>query len=291
MVNHKYIYWSNLLKMKNIKIEINDENIGYYSLYREPEVAYIELNKNRPHFTDSEIERGLKRGLERPFEEFSAADQRCFGVAFARIDKRTKFIKRKKFNKPIILSGEKIERSKYVEGGYLYNRCHLIGCQLHPFKNDEKNFIIGTRYFNMKGMLPFENKVKDYVEKGGCVLYRVKPYFKEKNILAYGVQMEALSIINNRDDRKLHFNVFVYNKQPGITIDYESGESHVDRSWTELENRLNNECDCVYNIKKIHMFDSACQKQTDKEFYPGIGKMLLKHGGTPCKNCYPQGFR
>lgn len=104
--------------------------------------------------------------------------------------------------------------------------------------------------------------------------------------------MEALSIIDNKENEKLYYNVFVYNKQPGITIYYESGKSYVDGSWTELENRLNNECDCEFNIntKKIHMFNSACQKQTEKKFYPGIGKTLLKHGGIPCKSCYPQGF-
>lgn len=271
-------------------IKINDENIGYFSIYRDPEDIYIELNKNRPSFTDVEIE----RGLERPFEEYSETDQRCFGVAFACIDnKNNTIINRRKSKKPIMLSGKKIERTKYVEGGYLYNRCHLIGCQFHPSKTNNENLIIGTRYFNMNGMLPFENKVKDYLDKGGRVLYRVKPYFKGDNILSYGVQMEALSIISNTEDEELHYNVFVYNKQPGIIIDYESGKSCVDESWVELEKRLNHECDCSFNIntKKIHMFDSACQKQTKKEFYPGIGKILLEHNGILCKSCYPQGFR
>ncbi len=271
-------------------IKINDENVGYFSIYRDPEDIYIELNKNRPSFTDGEIE----RGLERPFEEYSEADQRCFGVAFACIDNKNNTItNRRKSKKPIMLSGRRIEKSKYVEGGYLYNRCHLIGCQFHPSKTNNENLIIGTRYFNIKGMLPFENKVKDYLDKGGRVLYRVKPYFKGDNILSHGVQMEALSIIANKENEELHYNVFVYNKQPGITIDYESGKSCVDESWSELENRLNNIYDCVFNIKtkKIHMPGSACEGKNEyKNFYPGVGKILFAHGGIYCKNCYPQMF-
>lgn len=273
-------------------MKINDENVGYFSIYREPEIAYIVLNKNKPHFMDSEIERGLKG----TFEEYYATNEECFGVAFACIDKdynKDIVLKNSRKNKkPIILSGNKVEKTKYVDGGFLFNRCHLIGLQFRPSKINKENIIIGTRYFNIEGMLPFENKVKEYIDKGGLVLYRVKPYMRENNILADGVQMEALSI-DSKEKIDLRFNVFVYNKQPGITIDYESGKVDVDSSWTELENRLDNECDCLFNIntKKIHMFNSDCQKQTDKKFYPGIGKILLKHGGIPCKNCYPHGFR
>ena len=279
-----------------MKIKINVENVGYYSIYREPEVVYIELNKNRPHFTDSEIERGLKG----TFEDYSTAGERCFGVAFTCIDKEEdkynknvpKYIRKNK--KPIILSGNKIEKTRYVDGGYLFNRCHLIGLQFRPSKTNNENIIIGTRYFNINGMLPFENKVKEYVDKGGRILYRVKPYFRGNDELAYGVQMEALSIIDNKENEKLHYNVFVYNKQPGIDIDYESGKSYVDKSWGELENKLNEECDCVFNIntKKIHVPDSACEKQKGcKKFYPGVSKILLEHRGVYCKNCYPQGIK
>lgn len=277
-----------------MEIKINDENIGYFSIYREPEVTYIELNKNRPQFTDSEIERGLKE----PIEEYCAKNEEGFGIAFARItnkdNNKNKEHTRKRYKKPIILSGNKIEKTKYVDGGFLFNRCHLIGLQFHPSKIKGENVIIGTRYFNIKGMLPFENKVRDYIDKGGCVLYRVKPYFKGDNILSDGVQMEALSIIANKENEELHYNVFVYNKQPGITIDYESGKSYVDESWGELENRLNNICECVFNIrtKKIHMHGSACERKNEhKNFYPGVSKILFEHGGIYCKNCYPQMFK
>ena len=237
-------------------MEINDKNVGYFSIYREPEVAYIELNNNIPQFTDSEIERGLKG----TFEEYCATNKECFGVAFACIDKdyNKDIIPQniRKYKKPIILSENKIEKTKYVDGGFLFNRCHLIGLQFHPSKINNENIIIGTRYFNIEGMLPFENKVRDYVDKGGLILYRVKPYFKRNNQLADGVQMEALSI-DNKVKEELRFNVFVYNKQPGIVINYENGKSHMDESWTKIEERLDNEYDCVFNIstKKIQSWN------------------------------------
>lgn len=274
-------------------MDINDKNVGYFSIYREPEVAYIELNKNIPQFTKDEIERGLKSS----FDEYCATNKEGFGIAFACIDKdyNKEYYKDtmpqniRKNKKPIILSGNKIEKTKYVDGGFLFNRCHLIGLQFRPSEIKNENIIIGTRYFNIDGMLPFENKVRDYIDKGGRILYRVKPYFKRNNQLADGVQMEALSI-DNEVKEELRFNVFVYNKQPGIVINYENGNSHMDESWTKMEDRLNNEFDCIFNIntKKIHKINCACQKQEDKNFYPGIIK-ILKDKGDFCKNCYPKG--
>ena len=155
-------------------MKINDENVGYFSIYREPEVAYIVLNENKPHFSDSEIERGLKG----TFEEYCATNEECFGVAFACIDKNYNkdiaYQNSQKNQKPIILSGNKVEKTKYVDGGFLFNRCHLIGLQFRPSKINKENIIIGTRYFNIDGMLPFENKVWDYIDKCGVVLFRVK---------------------------------------------------------------------------------------------------------------------
>ncbi|MCI8471443.1 MAG: hypothetical protein HFJ35_08405, partial [Clostridia bacterium] len=107
---------------------------------------------------------------------------------------------------------------------YLYNRCHLMGYQLTAENANEKNLITGTRYMNVDGMLPFENMVADYVkETGNHVLYRVTPVFEGNNLLATGVQMEAYSVEDEGDG--ICFNVFVYNVQPGIRIDYATGES------------------------------------------------------------------
>ena len=112
-----------------------------------------------------------------------------------------------------------------VEGNYLYNRCHLIGYQLAGENANNKNLITGTRYFNVSGMLPFENMVDDYIEEhaNNHVLYRVTPIFEGNNLVANGVQMEAYSVEDN--GKGVCFNVYVYNVQPGVSIDYSTGES------------------------------------------------------------------
>lgn len=111
-----------------------------------------------------------------------------------------------------------------VDGKYLYNRCHLIGFQLAGENANERNLITGTRYLNTEGMLPFENLVADYIrETGNHVLYRVTPVFEGANLVASGVQMEAKSVED--DGEGICFNVYVYNVQPGIAIDYATGES------------------------------------------------------------------
>ena len=119
------------------------------------------------------------------------------------------------------------QTTKYnnVDGKYLYNRCHLIGYQLTAENANPKNLITGTRYLNVQGMLPFENMVHDYIkETQNHVLYRVTPVFEGKNLVASGVQMEALSVED--DGAGIKFNVYVYNNQPGIEIDYATGKSH-----------------------------------------------------------------
>ena len=116
------------------------------------------------------------------------------------------------------------EQKKY-NGEYLYNRCHLIGYQLSDEDANELNLITGTRYFNVKGMLPFENQVANYLKENekNHVLYRVTPIFEGNNLLASGVQMEAYSVED--DGKGVCFNVFVYNVQPGVEIDYVTGKS------------------------------------------------------------------
>lgn len=116
-----------------------------------------------------------------------------------------------------------------VDGKYLYNRCHLIGFQLSGENANERNLITGTRYMNVEGMLPFEDMVADYVQDtNNHVLYRVTPIFEGKNLVASGVQMEAQSVEDH--GKGIEFNVFVYNIQPGITIDYATGNSHLEKA-------------------------------------------------------------
>ena len=115
----------------------------------------------------------------------------------------------------------------FVDGKSLYNRCHLIGFQLAGENANERNLITGTRYMNTEGMLPFENMVADYIkETGNHVLYRITPIFAGSNLVASGVQMEARSVED--DGEGICFHVYVYNVQPGVTIDYATGESWED---------------------------------------------------------------
>lgn len=113
-----------------------------------------------------------------------------------------------------------------IKDKYLYNRCHLIGWQLAGENANKKNLITGTRYLNTEGMLPFENRVAEYVKsnQNNHVLYRVTPIFKDNNLLASGIEMEAWSVEDK--GQKVCFNVYCYNVQPGIVIDYATGESH-----------------------------------------------------------------
>jgi DNA-entry nuclease len=114
-----------------------------------------------------------------------------------------------------------------VDGKYLYNRCHLIGYQLTAENANKQNLITGTRYLNVEGMLPFENMVADYVkETGNHVAYRVTPLFDGDNLLASGVVIEGYSIEDKGEG--ICFNVFAYNIQPGVVIDYANGESHLE---------------------------------------------------------------
>ena len=121
-------------------------------------------------------------------------------------------------------SGWQTAKYDHVDGNYLYNRCHLIGFQLTGENANEKNLITGTRYMNVDGMLPFENMIDDYVdETENHVLYRVTPVFEGDELVARGVLMEAYSIEDKGEG--ICFNVYVYNNQPGVVIDYATGES------------------------------------------------------------------
>ena len=121
-------------------------------------------------------------------------------------------------------SGWKTAKYDIIDGKYLYNRCHLIGYQLTAENANEKNLITGTRYMNVQGMLPFENMVAEYVKStNNHVLYRVTPIFEGENLVASGVQIEAESVEDKGEN--ICFNVYVYNVQPGININYSNGES------------------------------------------------------------------
>lgn len=179
---------------------------------------YVVLNDNKPEFTEEDY-------TSNTFENYSELDSlgRC-GVAYANISKETMPTEERGSIGMIKPSGWHTVKYDIVNGKYLYNRCHLIGYQLSGENANEKNLITCTRQMNTEGMLDFENEVAEYVENtGNHVLYRVTPVFEGDNLLASGVQMEAYSVEDNGEG--VSFNVYVYNVQNGIDIDYKTGDS------------------------------------------------------------------
>lgn len=179
---------------------------------------YIVLNDNQPEFTEEEFNKDT-------FEEYSKLDYlgRC-GPAFAKIGIETMPTEERGEIGGIKPSGWQTVKYDSVDGKYLYNRCHLIGYQLTAENANERNLITGTRYMNVQGMLPFENMIAEYVrETKNHVLYRVTPIFEGENLVASGVQIEAKSVEDRGEG--ICFNVYVYNNQLGININYLNGDS------------------------------------------------------------------
>ena len=182
---------------------------------------YVELEGNEPGFTKEEMTLEV-------FEEYSELDAlgRC-GVAYANICPELMPTEEREAIGNVKPTGWQSVQYDNVDGRSLYNRCHLIGFQLAGENANEKNLITGTRYLNVTGMLPFENDVADYVRRtDNHVLYRVTPVFVGTELVARGVQMEAYSVEDAGDG--VCFNVFAYNVQPGVVIDYATGESWLE---------------------------------------------------------------
>lgn len=182
---------------------------------------YIVINNNKPNFSQSEL-------TTKAYENYSPLDNlgRC-GVATASCGKEImpKEGEKRGSISEIKPSGWKQNKYDCVDGGWLYNRSHLIGWQLSAENANKRNLITGTRYMNVEGMLPFENMVADYIdETHNHVAYKVSPIYNGNNLLASGVQIEAYSIEDN--GAGVCFNVYCYNVQPGITINYATGENH-----------------------------------------------------------------
>ena len=179
---------------------------------------YVEMNSNKPEFDELST---------KVFEEYSELDGlgRC-GVAYACVGLEIMPTEERGAIGQVKPTGWHTIKYDIVDGKYLYNRCHLLGYQLTGENANTKNLITGTRYLNVEGMLPFENMVAEYVEvTGNHVMYRVTPHFEGTNLLASGVQMEAYSVED--DGEGVCFNVYVYNTQPGIEIDYATGDSRL----------------------------------------------------------------
>ena len=187
------------------------------------DAPYVVIDDNEPDFQENDYS-------ETSYEYYSDLDElgRC-GVAVSNIGKDLMPTKKRGSIGKVKPSGWHTVKYDNVDGKYLYNRCHLIGYQLTAENANEKNLITGTRYLNVQGMLPFENLTADYVkETGNHVLYRVTPIFEGDNLLASGVLMEAESVEDEGDG--VLFCVYVYNVQPGVTIDYATGKSELAKS-------------------------------------------------------------
>lgn len=269
----------------NISLEFDFAKIPEYS--GEP---YVIINGNVPHFTDEQLS-------TQAYEFYSELDAlgRC-SMVYACIGKEIMPTVERGVIGAVKPSGWHIVKYDCVEGKYLYNRCHLIGYQLTGENSNINNLITGTRYMNTVGMLQFENMVANYiVSTGNHVLYRVTPIFFENNLLASGVHMEAKSVEDN--GAGVLFNVYVYNVQPGVTIDYSTGDSTIEEFVTETESEYNKTTVQVAvsyvlntNTKKFHKTTcSSVQtiKEKNRSDYTGDRENLMKRGYSACKRCNP----
>lgn len=252
--------------------------------------AYTVVNGNQPNFSAAEL-------TTKGYEKYSSIDSlgRC-GVALASCGKE-------------IMPGANEERgsissikpsgwvqAKYdgISGGYLWNRCHLLGWQLSAENANRQNLITGTRYMNINGMLPFENMVADYIrETGNHVAYRVTPIFEGNNLVCSGVQMEAYSIED--EGESICFNVYCYNVQPGIIINYATGESsgpsneETNPPATEDNSSDNNQASSGEMVwipksgKKYHSHSGCSNMKNPSQV---TKEEAEDRGYEPCKKCY-----
>ena len=266
-----------------------------YSMAEIPVYAgspYVELHGNEPYFTEGEL-------TTNSFELYSDLDAlgRC-GTAYACIGQDLMPNEPRGEIGMIKPSGwHTVRYDTVIEDKYLYNRCHLIGYQLTGENANEKNLITGTRSFNLDGMLPFENMVYQYiVEMGRHVLYRVTPVYEGDNLVASGVVMEALS--EEDEGMGIKFCVFCYNVQPGIGIDYATGESWLESPVTDgtsddpgaKEPMDGQDYVLNTNTRKFHYpnCDSADMiKPKNRKEYNGTREEVIEMGYEPCKRCNP----
>lgn len=260
---------------------------------------YTVLNDNVPDFPESDFN-------TESFETYGKLDSlgRCT-EAYANIGKDLMPTEDRGSIGKIKPSGWHTVKYDCVDGKYLYNRCHLIGYQLTAENANEQNLITGTRYLNVDGMLPFENMVADYIkETGNHVLYKVTPLYAGDNLVATGVQMEAQSVEDEGEG--IQFNVFCYNVQPGIGIDYATGNSWQDdltpasdQSSVPTEDSVASSpqeepVGTTYiinkNTGKFHYPTCRSVKQmndSNKKEVTGNREDLISQGYSPCGNCNP----
>jgi DNA-entry nuclease len=255
---------------------------------------YVELNGNVPEFSQDQF-------TTESYEFYTDLDQlgRC-GTCYANIGQDLMPTEARESISSVHPSGWVQAQYDCVEGGNLYNRCHLIGFQLTGENANDHNLITGTRYLNVEGMLPFENQVAEYIKTTGHhVLYRVTPVYEGSNLVASGVHMEAASV----EDEEIRFNVYCYNVQPGVEINYLTGESCLAGETAKQEDQQTEQqteppaeeaasCDYVLNTSshKFHLPDCSgvsSMKAENRQDYTGDREDLIAQGYTPCGTCKP----
>ena len=258
--------------------------------------AYIAVNDNNPYFTESDL-------TTKSFEKYAPLDSlgRC-GVAYANVGIDIMPTEKRGSIGIVKPSGWHSIKYENVDGKYLYNRCHLIGYQLSAENANTSNLITGTRYLNIQGMLRFENMVADYVkETKNHVLYRVTPIFEGNNLLASGVLMEGYSVED--DGAGICYNVYCYNVQPGIKINYATGDSEAEDGSapygssavvTKPSTQTNHSPRTTYignkNTKKFHYPDCSSvdqMKDSNKVYLTGTRDQAIQQGYDSCGRCCP----
>lgn len=242
--------------------------------------AFVVINDNKPEFTKDEL-------TTKPYEFYSELDSygRC-GYAMACVGKELMPTEERGSISGVKPSGWVQAQYDCVDGENLYNRCHLIGFQLTGENANKQNLITGTRYMNVEGMLPFENMVADYIkETGNHVMYRVTPVFDKDHLVARGVQLEAISVED--EGEAICFNVYVYNNQPGVIIDYTTGESRADDlvGGVVSDSYILNTGSKKYHKKSCKQAQDITDK--NKENYTGSLDVLLHDGYSAAKCCNP----
>ena len=270
----------------SIEFPYSSQTVSYASLEDIPEFTdspYIKINDNQPYFTEDDYS-------DASYESYGKLDKlgRCTS-AIANIGKDLMPTEKRGAIGSVKPTGWQVAKYDFVDGKYLYNRCHLIGFQLTGENANEKNLITGTRYMNVDGMLPFENMVADYIkETNNHVLYRVTPVFKDNELVARGVLIEALSVEDKGEG--ICFNVYCYNNQPGVTINYATGESELANAQGSSSSSKTGTYILNTGSKKFHLPDCSGAKNikdNNKKTFNGLRQQLIDEGYSPCKSCNP----
>lgn len=266
------------------RVSMSEDSFDISSIPKFTSQPYVVINDNIPSFDKADY-------TTKSYETYGALDSmgRCTSCV-ACIGKDLMPTEERGSIGSVKPTGWHTTKYDNVDGKYLYNRCHLIGYQLTAENANERNLITGTRYLNVTGMLYFEDMVADYIKStNNHVLYRVTPIFVGKELVARGVQMEGYSVEDK--GKGICYNVYCYNNQPNINIDYYTGESNAVSSSDDFSDGSTVGTYVVNtSSKKFHAEQCSGASKISKEnkkIYKGPRESLIKNGYQPCKQCNP----